>query len=386
MDKVRFGIIGLGGMGRSHADRFKAKEINNAELTAVADIDPDSLDWAKENLPNTTKLFDSADKLYDSGEVDAVLISTPHYDHPPLAISGLEKGLHVLSEKPAGVYTKQVNEMNAAADKSEKVFGLMFNQRTKPVFKKMRDLVQGGELGEIIRVNIIVTDWFRSQNYYDNGGWRGTWEGEGGGVLLNQCPHNLDLWQWICGMPKRMMAFANFGRLHNIEVEDEVTAYVEYENGASGVFIASTGESPGTNRFEIAGDRGKLLLEGGKLTFHRTTESVSEYSKITKSGFKHPENWCCVIPASMDSNDHGDIINDFVNAIMTGSKLLAPGQESINSLQLSNAMLLSAWTNSWVALPVDEDKFYTLLKEKIANSTYEKPEAERKVVDVAGSF
>ncbi|MHC4871752.1 MAG: Gfo/Idh/MocA family protein, partial [Planctomycetota bacterium] len=202
------------------------------------------------------------------------------------------------------------------------------------------------------------------------------WEGEGGGVLLNQCPHNLDLWQWICGMPKRMIAFANFGRLHNIEVEDEVTAYVEYENGASGVFVASTGESPGTNRFEIAGDRGRLLLEGGKLTFNRTTESVSEYCKT----------WCCDIPASMESNDHGDIMNDFVNAILTGEKLLAPGQEGVNSLQLSNAMMLSSWTNSWVDLPVDEDKFHTLLKEKIASSTYEKPEVERKVADVAGTF
>ncbi|MHC4873980.1 MAG: Gfo/Idh/MocA family protein, partial [Planctomycetota bacterium] len=211
MDKVRFGIVGIGGMGRNHAGRFKTNQINNAELAAVADTDPEALKWAKENLPETTKLFDSADALYDSGEVDAALIATPHYDHPPLTIAGLEKGIHVLSEKPAGVYTKQVNEMNAAADKSDKVFGLMFNQRTKPVFKKMRDLVQGGEIGEIIRVNLIITDWFRSQSYYDNGGWRGTWEGEGGGVLLNQCPHNLDLWQWICGMPKRMIAFANFG-------------------------------------------------------------------------------------------------------------------------------------------------------------------------------
>jgi predicted dehydrogenase len=386
MDTVRFGLIGLGGMARNHAKRFIEKQITDGVITAVAEPVEDGKKWAKENISEAVKCFDSAEELIDSGKADAVLIATPHYAHPPLTIKALEKGLHVLCEKPAGVHTKHVKEMNDAAAKSDKVFGLMFNQRTRPVYQKMHDLVQNGELGELVRTNLIITDWFRTQSYYDNGGWRGTWKGEGGGVLLNQCPHNLDLWQWICGMPKKLMAFCQLGKHHNIEVEDDVTCYVEYPNGAAGVFVASTGEAPGTNRFEIIGDRGKLLLENGELTFWRAESSISEYCKSAEKGFGTPDTWKCEIPASATSNEHGDIINDFIKAIKTGSKLLAPGEDGIKSLQLSNGMLLSSWTKSWVEIPFDDEKYYKLLQEKIKNSTYKKPEAKTKTMEVAGTF
>ena len=221
------------------------------ELTAVADRKESRRVWCKENLPESVTIFEEGKDLIASGKCDAVLIAVPHYQHPELAIDAFDHDLHVLCEKPAGVYTKQVRLMNERAQASDKVFAMMFNQRTNCVYRKMHELVTSGELGAIKRVNWIITDWYRTQSYYDSGDWRATWDGEGGGVLLNQCPHNLDLLQWICGMPSRVHAFCHNGKWHDIEVEDDVTAYLEYPNGATGVFITTTADAPGTNRFEV---------------------------------------------------------------------------------------------------------------------------------------
>lgn len=372
MDTVRIGIIGIGNMGTNHAKRIVNGEVPGAELTAVCDRNPQRLTWVKENLAGDVSTFEKADELYKSGVVDAVLIATPHYDHPPLSIKAFEAGLHVLSEKPAGVYTKQVREMNDAADKSDRVFGMMFNQRQRPLHQKVRDLVQSGELGALMRTNWVVSAWYRSQAYYDSGDWRATWRGEGGGVLLNQCPHNLDLWQWMCGMPAKVRAFCSFGKYHDIEVEDDVTAYVEYPNGATGLFVTSTGEAPGNNSLEIVGERGKLIMEDGSLTFWRTRENIKEYTAQTKVRFGKPECWKCDIPISGTGEEHLGVLKNWVNAIRNGEKLTAPGQEGIKSLELSNAMLLSEWTNDWVELPVDEDVFYNYLQERVENSRYTK--------------
>ncbi len=385
MDTVRMGIIGFGGMGSHHARYIANGEVPGAQLTAVCDVEPARLTAAKEMFGDKVQVFETADALFAAKAVDAVLIATPHYFHPPLAMQAFQNGCHALSEKPAGVFTKQVREMNEAAEKSGLVFGLMFNQRTLASHQKMRDLIQSGELGEIRRTLYVITDWFRTQAYYDSGGWRATWAGEGGGVLANQCPHNLDLWQWICGMPTRVRAFCSFGKYHNIEVDDDVTAYVEYGSGATGVFITSTGESPGSNRFEIAGDRGKLLLEGGKLTFWRTRVSVSEFAREAKGGFATPETWVCDVPGG-GGEGHKGITKDFVQAILRGTPLLAAGQEGINGVQIANAMLLSTWTDNWVDVPVDEDLFYAKLQEKVSASTHAKASAEGKVMDVNGTF
>jgi len=382
---VRLGIIGLGGMGRAHSGYLSKGEVAGAKLTAICDVSPDALEWARVNLGEHLELFDNAEALFASGAVDAVIISTPHYFHPPLAIAALKHGLHALVEKPAGVYTKQVREMNEAAAKSDKVLGIMFNQRTHGTHQKMKEIVSSGELGEIKRVTYIITDWFRSQAYYDSGGWRATWAGEGGGVLVNQCPHNLDLWQWICGRPSRVRAFCGFGKYHNIEVEDSVTAYVEYPNGATGVFIATTGEAPGTNSFEIAGDRGKLLLQGGKLTFWRTREPVSTFLNTSKDGFAMQEIWKCEIPTP-GGGDHIEITRNWIAAIVDGKPLLARGEEGINSVEIANAILMSTWTDGWVNLPIDEDKYYELLQERIATSTYKKPEQASKALNFQGTF
>ena len=281
--------------------------------------------------------------------------------------------MHVLSEKPAGVYTKNVLEMNEAAVASGKVFSMMYNQRTNPLYQKLRNLIQSGELGEIKRTNWIITDWYRSQSYYDSSEWRATWKGEGGGVLLNQAPHQLDLWQWTTGlMPKRVHAFSSFGKYHDIEVEDDVTAYVEYENGATGVFITSTGEAPGTNRFEIVGDRGKIVVENEELTFYRLTQSEREFNATYTGGFGEPECWKVEIPIKGENGGHIGIIQNWIDAIVKGTPLLAPGEEGVKGLEISNAIYLSSWLNQTIELPIDADLYYEKLQEKINTSTSKK--------------
>lgn len=387
LENVRIGIVGIGGMGTNHADYLSAGQVPGAQLTAVCDIDPQRLERAKQKYGDKIVLFEDAEAMFSSGLVDAVIIATPHYFHPPLACKAFAKGLHVLTEKPAGVYTKQVREMNEAAIASGKVFGIMFNQRSNPLYQKLRDLVTSGELGEIKRTNWIITNWYRPQSYYDSGGWRATWAGEGGGVLTNQDPHQLDLWQWICGMPQRVRAFCHFGKYHDIEVEDDVTAYVEYANGATGVFVTSTGDAPGSNRFEISADRGKVVIEDGQLTFWRLRQSERQFNKEWKRGFGEPECWKCSVPTGqLKGSQHRAVTENWVNSIRKGTPLLAPGIEGINGLQLSNAMHLSAWTDDWVSIPVDEDKYYAYLQERIKNSTFKKKTDGGKIMDVTGTF
>ncbi len=371
---VRLGIIGVGNMGTSHINMNLQGKHKELRITAVADIDPDRLTAAKALMPSL-KTFDSAEAIIDSGEVDAVLIATPHYFHSPIAQYAFSKGIHVLSEKPAGVYTKQVREMNEAAAKSDVVFGMMFNQRTNCLYRKMRELVQSGELGEIKRVNWIITDWYRTQAYYNSGGWRATWEGEGGGVLLNQCPHQLDLWQWICGLPVKVRAYAHEGKWHDIEVEDDVTIYVEYANGATGTFITTTGDFPGTNRFEITLDGGKLVCENDKLMLYKLEEKVSDNLKNSPEGFGKIKGEWIEVETDGRNKQHSEVTNKFAAAILRGEELTARGEEGIRGLSISNAAHLSSWLGKEVELPVDEDLYYAELQKKIATGN-----ADKKVV------
>lgn len=373
MENVRIGIIGVGTMGGAHALYLQDGAIKGARLTAVMENSEERLKWLEENLHEEIQVFTDEDTFFRSGLVDAVIIATPHYYHSQVAIKAFEYGLHVLCEKPAGVYTKQVRQMNEAAEKSGKVFSMMYNQRTNPLYKKLRDLIQSGELGEIRRINWIITNWYRSQSYYNSGGWRATWAGEGGGVLINQCPHQLDLWQWMTGMmPKRIRAFCYFGKHRDIEVEDDVTAFAEYENGATGVFITTTGEAPGTNRLEIAGDRGKVVVEDGNLEFWRLRVPEPEFNREYKGGFGSPECWKVEVPIEGKETAHRGITQNFIDAIQRGTPLIAPGTEGINGLTLSNAMHLSTWLNDWVELPIDEDLYYKQLQERAAKSNGKK--------------
>ncbi len=384
-DKVRLGIIGIGNMGSEHLLSYESGDLKEITVTAVADIDPSRLEWAADQVDDLAT-FASATELINSGLVDAILIATPHYFHPPIAIEGLNAGLHVLSEKPAGVYTKQVRELNEVAAKSDKTFAIMFNQRTNPLYIKIRELVKSGKYGEIRRVNWLITDWFRTQAYYNSGGWRATWAGEGGGVLLNQCPHNLDLWQWICGMPNKVRAFCHLGKWHDIEVEDDVTIYAEYPNGATGVFITSTGDCPGTNRLEITLDGAKIVCTEGQLKVYELKEFTSKFCAEAQSGFAKAKGEYVEVEITGENTQHVGVLNAFAAHILRGEPLIASGVEGINGLSISNAALLSSWLDKDIEIPVDEELYLSELNKKIASSKEKTNVSRGTVADLKGTY
>lgn len=361
---VKVGIIGVGTIGSAHAASIYSGAIDGMRLCALCDTSADRRKALCELYPDVP-IYATDDEFFDNAEIDAVIIATPHYDHPPLSIRSFEKGLHVLTEKPAGVYCSAVRKMSEAAKKSGKVFGVMFNQRTNKLFSEARRIVRSGELGELKRVVWIITNWYRKQCYYDSGGWRATWSGEGGGVLMNQAPHNLDLWQWICGMPISVRAECKTAHFHNIEVEDDATIFAEYENGATATFITSTGDFPGTNRLEITGTKGKLVLENKKLTHWSFAMDEREY-RLTDSGVKNEIS--VSVTEDEEYNGHHNILKNFTNAILCGDELIAKGADAINELTLCNAAYLSAWTDRKVTLPFSDAEYESLLKEKIASS------------------
>ena len=384
MEQVRLGIIGIGGMGTNHALSIVKGTVPEMQLTAVADIREIRRSWAKENLPGSVAIFEDGRELIESGTCDAVLIAIPHYFHPDFVIYALEHGIHAITEKPAGVYTKKVREMNEAASKSDKVFAIMLNQRTNCVYRKLHEMIESGELGELKRVNWIITDWYRTQAYYDAAGWKATWDGEGGGVLLNQSPHQLDLLQWLCGMPVKVRAFCHEGKWHDIEVEDDVTAYMEYANGATGVFVTSTGDAPGTNRLEITFDRGKVICEHDKLLLYKLSESEREFSRTCPDGFKKPEMTVSEVETDGKNEQHTGVLKAFADRILHGGKLVAEGTEGIRGLTLSNAMHLSSWLDRTIEIPFDEDTFLEELNKRRATS---KKKTDKGIVfDTTGTY
>ena len=384
--KIKVGIIGIGNMGTNHARSIVEGRCPELALTAIADINPDRLTWAKENLSSDIAYFDDALKMLDSGLIEACIVSIPHYDHPKYAIACMERGIHVMVEKPAGVYTKQVREMNAAAAAHPNVvFGMMFNQRTNCVYRKLRELIQSGAYGQLRRANWIITNWYRPQCYYDSGDWRATWAGEGGGVLLNQCPHQLDLWQWICGMPVRLQSHMRFGQWHDIEVEDDVTTYMEYENGATGVFVTSTGDAHGTNRFEVQLDRARLIVENDKLSLLEFEVSEPEWTRTNKAPFATMPAKEIEVETDGLNPQHTGVLNAWAGAILRGEPLVASGEEGINGLMLSNAMHLSAFLGRPVELPIDEELYYQELMKRVATSR-RKTGVKAVVADTEGSY
>lgn len=383
---IRLGIIGCGNMGTSHMQNMLAGCMPEFELTAVADLKEARRQAALEMFPNV-KVYNDGSELIASGEVDAVLVATPHYLHPTYAIEALNAGLHVMIEKPAGVYTKQVEEMNEVAAKSDKSFAIMFNQRTNPCYIKLREMLQGGQYGEIKRVNWIITDWYRTQSYYDSGDWRATWSGEGGGVLLNQCPHQLDLWQWLCGMPCKVRGFLHEGKWHNIEVEDDVTIYVDYPNGATGVFITTTGDYPGTNRLEITLDKAKIVCMNNKLEVIELAQSCQEFCDTADYGFGRIDTTTYTItPDPAPWPQHVQVMTQFGDNILRGGELVGRGEEGINGLTISNCAHLSSWLDKTVELPIDKELYFKLLQEKIAGSKFVKVTKEVVQADMSSTF
>ena len=381
MKTIRFGVIGLGSMGGIHAQQLAQGLVPRATLAAVADTEADLSAYAP------AKPFTDSAELIRSGEVDAVLVATPHYSHTSIGIDALQQGLHLLVEKPISVHKADCERLIAAHTDKKQVFAAMFNQRTDPHYTRLHHLIKSGELGEIRRINWIITNWFRSQAYYNSGGWRATWGGEGGGVLINQCPHNLDLLQWLFGLPKSIRAFASLGRYHEIEVEDDVTAYLEYPNGATGIFIASTGEAPGTNRLEIAAENGRVVVENGRILWTRNEQPVTQFSHTTDQRWTTPPTWEVEIPVNGSGEQHLGIMKNFVEAILDKKPLIAPAAEGLHSVELANAMLYSAHTGKTVELPLNARSYELLLKSRIANSRFKKKVVKKHVArDLSNSF
>ena len=382
METVKLGIVGIGTMGAIHAQNVINGHVPRCKLTAVCDFKAERL-----NQFSSAEGFVSVDDFLRSSETDAVLIATPHYSHTSIGIQALETGRHILVEKPISVHKSDAERLIAAHRRSDQVFAAMFNQRMDPFFLKLRQLVRSGDLGAIRRVNWTITDWFRTEAYYRSSDWRATWAGEGGGVLLNQCPHNLDLFQWIFGMPARVRAFCHFGRYHEIEVEDDVTAYLEYSDDMTAVFSASTGEAPGTNRLEVAAEQGRVVIENDLFLFTRNEVPMSHFSRTDPGRFSIPGTWQIRIPIEGHGPQHSGILGNFVSAILDGTPLVAPAREGIHSLEMANAFLLSTLENQSVQLPIDGTIFEEHLRKLIAASTRQYSTIHRKVSNgMATSF
>jgi predicted dehydrogenase len=364
MKDVRLGVVGIGVMGEVHLRNLEAA--NRVRLTAVCDVIRDRADRAAARY-KCASYYDHRALIGDK-VCDALLIVTPHYAHTTVGIDALNAGLHVLVEKPISVHKADAERLLAAHNNKHQIFAAMFNQRTDPRYREIRSMLERGDLGKLDRITWIITDWFRTDAYYADGGWRATWAGEGGGVLMNQCPHNLDLWQWMFGMPDRVRAFCKLGRKHTIEVEDEVTACMEYRDGCSGVLVTSTGEAPGTNRLEIAGEFGRIVAEEGELRFTRNEVSANEVIRRSSDKYARPPVSKIHVPASGQGGQHVEVLQNFIDAIVSGVPLIAPAPEGIRSVELSNAMLYSSETGKTVELPLNAGAYERMLKRLIRKS------------------
>lgn len=385
MEKLKYAIVGIGNMGTKHLSMFLEGKIKEMELVAVCDVKQARLDYSLEKL-DTLHTYLDYETMLDSEKLDAVIIAVPHYFHPSYVKMALQRGINALSEKPAGVFTKEVRELNEYAKTQDKTYAIMFNQRTNCVYRKCYELVHSGKYGEIRRVNWINTDWYRTQYYYDSGDWRATWDGEGGGVLMNQAPHNLDLWQWICGMPTSIRAFCHNGKWHDIEVEDDVTIYAEYPNGATGVFITTTGDAPGDNRFEITMDKAKIICTADTIELWELDESLPEFTKNATDGFKKISSKKVEVETDGENEQHAGVTNAFAAHILHGTPLTADGSEGINGLTIANAAYLSSWTGETITLPIDEDRYLDELNKRRRESKHKTNVVDSVAADMDSSF
>ena len=387
MDKIRFGIIGFGVQGSSYAGflagRPKAggpqvEGPEHGELGAICDIDEERIREAGALFPEVPCYKEWRD-LVHSGCVDAVITTVPHYLHPEIAVYCLEHGMNVLVEKPAGVYTKQVMAMNECSRRHPEVaFAIMFNQRTNKLYQKVKEIVESGELGEVRRSSWMINSWWRPDSYYRQSEWRATWGGEGGGVLVNQAPHQLDLWQWICGIPTKVYARCIFGAHRQIAVENDVTVLTEYENGATGSFITCTHDPIGTDRLEIDLSRGKIVVDKSrKATVYRLKKDETELNKtllmqeLSKLLTDHSGGEDTLYDVSVIENNDGwgyqhvEVMENFARHLLYKEPLLAPGTDGIHGVRLANACLLSSWQNREITIPFDDDEYLHELNQRI---------------------
>ncbi|MDF7798988.1 Gfo/Idh/MocA family oxidoreductase [Pontiellaceae bacterium B1224] len=380
---MKFGIIGLGNIGRVHAKNIQDGLIEGAELVAVANQPIESIDDFKEQK---ITCFGDASELIESGLCDAVIVALPTYLHAPVGIQALEAGLHLIMEKPLACHKAEGERILAAKQRDDQIVALMMNQRTHPCYVKIKQWIDEGALGELQRVSWTMTNWFRPEIYYASSPWRATWKGEGGGMLMNQCPHNIDVLQWLVGMPTKVRAQCSFGKYHDIEVEDEVNAYFEFANGATGQFAASTGECPGSNRLEIVGDLGTIITDGNEVKLIRTSESVSAFSKATDEMFGTPDISEEIFQPLETVNQHVAILNNVVQAATGKAELIAPATDGLNSLELAGAMIYSTWIDDIVCLPLNGAAYEKAIQEKIAQSKPRKVLKTAAKVDMSKSY
>lgn len=374
--KIRLGIIGLGAEGDMYANFLQEARVENMEIGAICDILPEKKEQADEyGVP----FYSDYKELITSGEVDAIVTTVPHYLHPEMGIFALENNIHALVEKPVGVYTKQANELiEFANSKPELKFGVFFNQRTNQLYKDLKDIMDSGELGKLRHTSWIITTWWRPQGYYNQSDWRATWGGEGGGVLVNQAPHQLDLWQWICGTPEKVFARNAYGFRRDIAVEDEVHALVAFPDGASGAFVTCTHDMIGTDRLEILCDKGKIVVDDSKkVTISRLVENEEVLSqnmnmddvKKLFTGQLDMAQYLTVETKEYESvwgEQHCEVMRNFAAAINGEEELLAPGSDGINGVQLANGIHLSSWTCQEVDLVnFDEATYLEELNKRI---------------------
>lgn len=367
MAEVRLGIIGIGAIGTHHAECVIRGDIKGMRLAAVADASEARRQWAKENLPGVG-FYPSAEELMKSGTVDAVLLAGPHGLHAPQAKIAVECGLHVLTEKPAGIRASEIEPAARLAHEKRLVYCVMFNQRTSPVNQCVYDMIHSGKLGRVRRMTMIMTDCYRSQSYYDSGTWRGTWAMEGGGMIVNHCSHRMDLLQWWMGMPLSVRAHLGCGKWHDIEVDDDINAYFEFPGGATGCLIASTGDCPGTTLLEFQGDNGKLALQNEKLMYYELSTPEPEFSRTFTGGFGSPSFTVRDITPAAPDPMHQGILQNFADAVRGMAAPLVPIEEGFKSLRMTHAMYLSGWLGLDVALPADDKLYDELLNERIAKS------------------
>ncbi|MDT0594625.1 Gfo/Idh/MocA family protein [Glaciecola petra] len=381
---INIGVVGLGNIAQQHISNILERKVAGACVSAVCSRDQNALSLHYKQTHNINHYTHYQD-LVNAKEVDAVIIATPTMSHFEIAKYALEQNVHVMLEKPIGLSSYE-GEVLLSCQSSKTVFALMLNQRTDPVFAKMKDIVDSGLLGNIQRTHWTMTNWFRPEIYYQVSDWRATWKGEGGGLLVNQAIHNLDVFQWICGLPNKIKAFCEFGKYHNIEVEDEVTAFLRYPNGATGLFIGSTGEAPGINRFDIIGDKASLMFNSGRLSLCTNSVSTAEFSQQTDDMFGMPDTDKENIEIEEAVNQHAVIMSNFVAAIDKNEELIAPAADGLASLDIANAMLLSTWQNTEVSLPLDRSEYQQNLDLKIASSSLRTKSLRKANVDMSASY
>jgi len=360
MDPLKLGLVGLGGMGRNHLEKEVA--LPEVRFVGVADVVASSVDEvsARYGVPG----FYGYQQLVDSGACEAVLIATPHPFHAPIALYAIEHGLHVLSEKPIAVTVGEADQMIAAAARAGVTLGVMFQTRTDPHVRRAHQLLAEGAIGRVYRSVMIANHWYRTQAYYNSGAWRGTWKGEGGGILMNQSPHSLDMFIWLGGKPSRVQSRVDT-RLHRIRVEDTVEAMLDYEEGHTGWLYTTTAEWPGENHYEFTGDRGKLVLQDRSLRLYRMSKSIQEETE-TGATWGKPEGEWETVEVESGPTGHSRVVQQFARAIRLGEPLIATGEDGRNSLELANALLLSGYRGKSVALPLDRAEYDQFLAEKRA--------------------